>query len=100
MSPEPSGFAENGEGHRGLLPPHGQAGIPPKWLRHPEIRPLDWARTQASLGVALAMLGERESGTVRLEAAVVAYHAALEKMTRKRLDILAAPEGSSCCLVL
>jgi tetratricopeptide (TPR) repeat protein len=46
--------------------------------------PLDWAETQNSLGNALLTLGERESGTVRLEEAVVAYRAALEEWTRER----------------
>ena len=41
--------------------------------------PLDWAMTQMNLGSALSMLGERESGTGRLEEAVTAYHAALEE---------------------
>jgi hypothetical protein len=35
--------------------------------------PLDWAATQMTLGTALAALGERESGTARLEEAVAAY---------------------------
>jgi hypothetical protein len=34
-----------------------------------------------NLGNALAMLGERESGTARVEEAVAAYRAALEEMT-------------------
>src|SRR5689334_11172666 len=34
--------------------------------------PLDWARTQVSLGAALEVLGERECGTARLEQAVEA----------------------------
>jgi hypothetical protein len=46
--------------------------------------PLDWAETQNNLGNALLRLGERESGTVRLEEAVVAYRAALEEWTRER----------------
>jgi hypothetical protein len=40
--------------------------------------PLDWAQTQNNLGTALATLatlGERESGTARLEEAVAAYRA-------------------------
>ena len=41
--------------------------------------PLDWAMTQYNLGNALRTLGERESGTVRLEEAVTAYRAALEE---------------------
>ena len=39
--------------------------------------PLDWATTQNNLGTALRTLGERESGTARLEEAVAAYRAAL-----------------------
>ena len=38
--------------------------------------------TQNNLGVALFSLGERESGTARLEEAVAAYRAALEEWTR------------------
>jgi hypothetical protein len=44
--------------------------------------PLQWAATQNNLGTALSTLGERESGTVRLEEAVAAYRAALEEWTR------------------
>jgi hypothetical protein len=40
--------------------------------------PLDWATTQNNLGTALSSLGERESGTARLEEAVTAYVNALE----------------------
>jgi uncharacterized coiled-coil protein SlyX len=43
--------------------------------------PLDWATTQMNLGNALQTLGERESGTARLEEAVAAYRAALDEMT-------------------
>jgi tetratricopeptide (TPR) repeat protein len=32
--------------------------------------PLEWAKTQNSLGIALSSLGQRESGTAKLEAAV------------------------------
>ena len=49
--------------------------------------PLDWAQTQNNLGNALAALGERESGTVRLEEAVLAYRAALEERTRDRVPL-------------
>ena len=42
-----------------------------------ERAPLDWATTQMNLGTALARLGERESGTARLEEAVVAFNACL-----------------------
>jgi len=46
--------------------------LPPR----PE-RPLHWAMTQNNLGNALATLGERESGTARLEEAITAFHEAL-----------------------
>ena len=39
--------------------------------------PLDWARAQNHLGLALYRLGERESGTAKLEEAVVAFREAL-----------------------
>ena len=44
---------------------------------HCDARP----QTQNNLGLALARLGERESGTARLEEAVAAFRAALEEMT-------------------
>ena len=50
--------------------------------------PLDWAMTQNNLGIALWKLGERESGTARLEEAVGAFHAALEVRTRERIPLL------------
>jgi tetratricopeptide (TPR) repeat protein len=46
--------------------------------------PLDWAAAQGSLGNALAVLGEWESGTGRLEQAVAAYRLALGEYTRER----------------
>src|SRR5208282_4404810 len=49
--------------------------------------PLDWAATQMNLGNALQTLGERESGTARLEEAVAAYRAALEERTRERVPL-------------
>jgi len=49
--------------------------------------PLDWAMTQNNLGTALETLGERESGTARLERAVAAYRAALEERTRERVPL-------------
>ena len=39
------------------------------------------------LGTALERLGERESGTAHLEAAVAAYQAALEEWTRVRVPL-------------
>jgi hypothetical protein len=49
--------------------------------------PLDWAEAQDNLGRALEVLGERESGTARLEEAVAAYRAALEERTRDRVPL-------------
>ena len=43
--------------------------------------------TQNNLGNALPRLGERESGTARLEEAVAAYRAALEEWTRERVPL-------------
>jgi hypothetical protein len=40
-----------------------------------------------NLGIALSTLGERESGTARLEEAVKAYRAALEERTRERVSL-------------
>ncbi len=45
------------------------------------------ARLQLSLGSALLALGERESGTERLERALEAYRAALEEYTRERVPL-------------
>ena len=56
-----------------------------EWTR--ERVPLDWAMTQNNLGNALRTLGERESGTARLEEAVAAYRAALEERTRDRVPL-------------
>jgi hypothetical protein len=52
------------------------------WRR--ERVPLDWAITQNNLGNALRTLGERGSGTARLDEAVAAVRAALEEWTRVR----------------
>jgi tetratricopeptide (TPR) repeat protein len=49
--------------------------------------PLDWAATQNNLGNALMRLGERESGTAKLEEAVVAYREALKEWTRERVPL-------------
>ena len=43
--------------------------------------------TQNNLGEALRVLGERESGTTRLEEAIAACHAALKERTRKRVPL-------------
>ncbi len=54
---------------------------------HRERVPLNWATTQNNLGNALLRLGERESGTARLEEAVAAYRAALTERTRERVPL-------------
>jgi hypothetical protein len=56
-----------------------------EWTR--ERVPLDWAMTQNNLGIALKTLGERESGTARLEEAVTVYRAALQEWTRERVPL-------------
>jgi hypothetical protein len=53
----------------------------------PSCVPLQWGTTQNNLGNALWRLGERESGTARLEEAVAAYRAALEERTRERVPL-------------
>jgi tetratricopeptide (TPR) repeat protein len=56
--------------------------------------PLDWAWTQHTLGNALSSLGERESGTEKLEEAVAAYREALKEWTRERVPLdWAASQG-------
>ena len=52
-----------------------------------ERAPLQWAMTQNNLGLALETLGERESGTARLDEAVAAYHEALKERTRERAPL-------------
>src|SRR5262249_25069265 len=49
--------------------------------------PLEWAKTQMNLGVALEQLGNRESGTAHLEQAVEAYGLALQEYTRQRVPL-------------
>ncbi len=49
--------------------------------------PLDWAMMQNNLGAALSALGERKSGTARLEEAVAAYRDALKERTRERVPL-------------
>jgi hypothetical protein len=46
-----------------------------------------WADTQNLIGVASQELGSRESGTARLEEAVVAFRAALREWTRERAPV-------------
>ena len=49
--------------------------------------PLHWASTQNDLGNVLLALGQRESGTARLEAAIIAYREALKEWTRERAPL-------------
>jgi hypothetical protein len=50
--------------------------------------PFYWANTHNSLGVALRLLGERESGTLRLEEAVAARRAAQDELSRERAPLI------------
>jgi hypothetical protein len=52
-----------------------------------ERAPLQWAMTQNNLGYALRALGERESGTARLEEAVAASRDALKEWTRENAPV-------------
>jgi Short C-terminal domain len=45
--------------------------------------PLQWGMTQMNLGTVLLKLGERESGTGRLEESVTAFTEALKELTRQ-----------------
>jgi len=45
--------------------------------------PRKWATTQNNLGNALRTLGERETGTARLDEAISAYRNALREYTRE-----------------
>jgi tetratricopeptide (TPR) repeat protein len=48
---------------------------------------LEWAKTQNKLGIALSLLGARESGTARLEEAAAAFREALKERTRERVPL-------------
>src|SRR6266481_6775823 len=50
-------------------------------------RPLDWARIQDGLGIALTIFGRRESGTAKLEEAVATFREALKERTRERVPL-------------
>ena len=58
-----------------------RGALPANTRRH---APIQWARAQHSLGLALADLAGREGGTERLHQAVAAYRAALEFFSRER----------------
>ena len=70
------------------------------WKGRESKRAAGWATTQINLGNALQRLGERESGTARLEEAVAAYGAALLEWTRDKvpLDLGQDAEQSRCTL--
>jgi tetratricopeptide (TPR) repeat protein len=62
--------------------------------------PRDWARAQNNLGFALFRLGARESGTARLEEAVVVLQEALQEATRAREPLLWANTQKNLGLAL
>src|SRR5438132_918926 len=49
--------------------------------------PLDWARLQDGLGIALTIFGRRESGTAKLEEAIATLREALKERTRERVPL-------------
>jgi len=49
--------------------------------------PLDWAKAQNNLGFTLWRLGERESGTEKLEEAVATFRETLKELTRERVPL-------------
>ena len=84
---KPGGSRPGAWRQRGAARGH-QHAIGLLWIGPPGMdRPDDWAMTQNNLGNALRTLGERESGTARLEEAVAAYRAALEEWTRERVPL-------------
>jgi tetratricopeptide (TPR) repeat protein len=48
---------------------------------------MTWAMTQTHLGLALSSLAEHETGTMRLEEAILAFRAALQERTRDRVPL-------------
>jgi tetratricopeptide (TPR) repeat protein len=52
-----------------------------------ERAPLEWARAQNSLGMAVFTLGERESGTARLEEAVAIHREVLKEPIRESVPL-------------
>ena len=58
-----------------------------RWATRDRV-PLDWAATQNNLGTALQTLGERESGTERLDEAVAAVREALKELMLARNQTL------------
>jgi tetratricopeptide (TPR) repeat protein len=66
-------FGDNGALLEAIAAYRAVLGLAPR-----ERVPLDWAMTQNNLGTALRTLGQRESGTARLEEAVAAWNDCLE----------------------
>ena len=60
---------------------------------------LDWAATEFKLGGALLALGERESGTARLEEALGPYRALIEESPRERVPLKWATATASLAVV-
>ena len=56
--------------------------------------------TQNNLGTTLQSLGERESGTARLEEAITAYRDALLERTRERVPLQWAATQSNLSIAL
>jgi len=61
-----------------------------EWTR--ERVPLDWARTQNNLGIALTELGRRQADTAKFEAAVAAFQEALKVWTAGPNPLLLPPD--------
>jgi tetratricopeptide (TPR) repeat protein len=69
-------------------------------FRSRERAPLAWAATQNRLCIALRTLGRRESGTARLDEAVVACREALKEQTRERVPLAWAMTQNNLGLAL
>jgi tetratricopeptide (TPR) repeat protein len=67
--------------------PRASSSIARFWTNIPARAPLQWATTQNNLGNALRILGERESGTARLEEAVSAHREALQERARAHVPL-------------
>lgn len=49
--------------------------------------PLDWARIQDRMGIALTVFGRRQSGMAKLEEAIATFREALKERTRERVPL-------------
>jgi tetratricopeptide (TPR) repeat protein len=76
-------FGETSALHRAIVIYRSSPDMPRR-----DQEPGEWASTQNSLGLALIILGDRESGRARLEEAAAAFRAALEewRLDRESLD--------------